>query len=190
MVRGRAAIFLDRDGVVIENRLDYVCSWDRVEFIPGALDALAELARIAPAIVLVTNQSAIGQGLLSMEEAHAINRRLVEVINLAGGRIDGVYMCPHLVADGCNCRKPKPGLLRQAARDLDLNLSRSVMVGDAVSDLQAGRAAGVGQIALVRTGRGRAQELLPEAEGVRPFDVYASLAAAAPALTDRFRVTA
>ncbi|HET7011060.1 MAG TPA: D-glycero-beta-D-manno-heptose 1,7-bisphosphate 7-phosphatase [Anaerolineales bacterium] len=160
----RPAVFLDRDGVIIENRLDYVRSWDDVEFIPSALEALARLSRSDYAIVITTNQSAIGRGYLSRQQADAINQRLVDHVRRAGGRIDGVFLCPHAPDDGCECRKPKPGLLFRAAEAMGLDLSRSIMIGDTLSDVQAGAAAGIGTLALVQTGLGAAQQsLLPGA---------------------------
>jgi len=179
------AIFLDRDGVIIENRADYVRSWDDVAFLPGALAALAALAPAPWAVVIVTNQSAVGQGLLAPEAAEAINARVVAAIRAAGGRVDAAYLCPHTDADACDCRKPAPGLLRRAAAELNLDLGRSVMIGDALSDVLAGRAAGVGRAALVRTGRGAAQERLPAAAALRPLAVYDTLGDALAALLDR-----
>ncbi|MBI3176818.1 MAG: D-glycero-beta-D-manno-heptose 1,7-bisphosphate 7-phosphatase, partial [Chloroflexi bacterium] len=146
----RPAIFLDRDGVIIENREAYVRSWQDVAFIPGALDALQGMAATAYAIVIVTNQSGVGRGMLSLETATALNARVVAEIVRAGGRVDGLYLCPHTPEDGCDCRKPRPGMLLQAARELGLDLTRSWMVGDALSDLQAGQAAGA-QSVLVLT---------------------------------------
>ena len=151
-----AAVFLDRDGVIIENRADYVRSLAEVQFIPGALEALADLARRDWQIVVVTNQSAIGRGLLTPETAQAINTHIVEKIASAGGRVDGVYVCPHAPGEACACRKPAPGLLLDAARDLGIDLSASVMIGDALTDVLAAQAAGAAAI-LVRTGRGETQ---------------------------------
>jgi D-glycero-D-manno-heptose 1,7-bisphosphate phosphatase len=103
------AIFLDRDGVLIENRPSYVRGWEDVHIFHQALAALVRISTAPYKIVLVTNQSAVGRGLISSEVAWAINRRLVSVIEDAGGRIDGVFMCPHAPQDRCACRKPKPG---------------------------------------------------------------------------------
>jgi len=178
----RPAIFLDRDGVIIENRDDYVRSWDDVAFLPGALAALVALVRGPWAVVIVTNQSAVGQGILAPEMAEAINASVAAAIRAAGGRVDAAYLCPHTAADGCDCRKPAPGLLRRAAADLDLDMGRSLMIGDALSDIVAGRAAGVGRTALVRTGRGAAQERLPAAAGLQPLAVFNTLADALAAL--------
>ncbi len=169
------AIFLDRDGVVIENRDNYVRTWDDVLIFPQALKALAKVSDSLYKIVLVTNQSAVGRGLLKLETAEEINRRLVSRIEEAGGRVDGVYLCPHAPVDKCDCRKPKPGLILQAARELDIDLSHSIMIGDAQTDLLAARAAGVGRMALVRSGRGARQESLPRPRKLAPYPVYDSL---------------
>ncbi len=169
------AIILDRDGVVIENRENYVCSWADVEVYSQALRALASASRSNYKIVIITNQAGIGKGIIPLQTANEINRRLVQAIEQAGGRVDGLYMCPHTPQDQCECRKPRPGMILQAERELSLDLSRSWMIGDALSDLQAGRAAGVGHLALVRTGRGDRQSKLPESTNLRPFRLYADL---------------
>jgi D-glycero-D-manno-heptose 1,7-bisphosphate phosphatase len=181
----RPAIFLDRDGVIVENPDDYCRAWEQVVILPGALRAMAR-ARIAPyAVVIITNQSAIGRGLVDRATADDINARLVAEIRAAGGRIDGVFMCPHAPEAGCACRKPKPGLLLQAERDLSIDLPRSVLIGDALSDIVAARAAGVGRAMLVRTGRGIEQLALAQAQGVGDFPVYADLSAALDAFVGR-----
>ena len=178
------AIFLDRDGVIIENRADYVRSWADVVIYPQALSVLARLRGFSYKVVIVTNQSVVGRGGISLKEAQAINERLVAKIVEAGGRIDGVFMCPHAPRDGCDCRKPLPGLLLQAAQTLPIDLSSSWMIGDALTDLMAGKAAGVKRTALVLTGRGEAQMERPEAERIKPFSVYDDLSAALNKLVD------
>lgn len=170
------AIFLDRDGVIIENRAEYVRRWKDVTFIPQALTALEALSRTRYKIVIVTNQSAVGRGIITRAEADQIGERIMEVIKSHGGHVDGVFVCYHAPAAHCDCRKPRPGLLLQAAAALSIDLSRSIMVGDAISDLQAGQNAGVEQTFLVRTGRGAAQAVLPEAAHLRPFHIYDTLA--------------
>jgi D-glycero-D-manno-heptose 1,7-bisphosphate phosphatase len=171
----KPAVFLDRDGVLIENRPDYVRNWHDVAFYPQALAAMSRISRLPHSIILVTNQSAVGRGIISLDRAWAINQRIVEVISEAGGRIDRVYMCPHAPWDGCGCRKPKPGLFLQAASELSLDLNQSLMIGDALTDLVAAKAAGVPMVALVRTGRGDEQEQLPVAENLQPLAVYPDL---------------
>jgi D-glycero-D-manno-heptose 1,7-bisphosphate phosphatase len=171
----RPAIFLDRDGVIIENRANYVRSWDDVAFIPPALRALAWAKQSPYLFIIVTNQSFVGRGLATLHQAEEINRLVVNEIVRNDGRIDGVYMCPHAPRDRCSCRKPKPGLLLQAAQDHSLDLSRSFMVGDALSDLKAAEAAGVNNRVLVLTGRGTEQTALPEAVTLKPFLTCQSL---------------
>ncbi len=173
-----SAIFLDRDGVLIENRDDYIRDWSHVEFIPGAMEALSLPGLKNYRVVLVTNQSAVGRGLLTLDAACRINDRLLEHIHALGGRIDGLYMCPHVPEDGCQCRKPRPGLLLQASRELNLDLSASWMIGDAWSDVQAGQAAGVRQSILLRTGRGSQQVNLPPPGDLQGHLILDHLAAA------------
>lgn len=179
------AIFLDRDGVIIENRPNYVRSWNEVVIYPQALEALVKLNSSPYKIVIITNQSAVGRGIIPLEVAWDINRRLVEVIEKAGGRVDGIFMCPHAPDEGCDCRKPKPGLFFQAARDLSIDLQRSIMIGDALSDLLAGQAAGIPRTALVLTGRGTEQTELPPHPGLEPYQVFESLAEALEDIASR-----
>lgn len=176
------AIFLDRDGVIIENRPNYVRRWEDVLFYPQALQALAGARGSPYKIVIVTNQSAVGRGMISLETAHEINRRVIETIEAHGGRIDGSFICPHAPQDDCDCRKPKPGLFRQAAEALSLDLGQSYLIGDALSDLLSGQAAGLRQTILVRTGRGAAQEALPKPQELKPFLTFDTLSQALAAL--------
>ena len=152
----RRAVFLDRDGVINENRPDYVKSWDEYVFLPGALEALRQLATSDFAILVISNQSAVGRGLISPQQLEDIHRRMVQEIERSGGRIDAIECCPHRPADGCGCRKPRPGLLQRAAARFDLDLTASYLVGDAQTDVEAALNAGCQPI-LVRTGRGQDQ---------------------------------
>lgn len=169
------AIFLDRDGVLIENRSDYVRDWSQVKIIPEAIRALSLAPIKKYKVVIVTNQSVVGRGLILLKTAQEINQRLVNLIRDHGGQIDGVYMCPHRPEDGCSCRKPLPGLLLQAAKDLSLDLQRSWMIGDAWSDVQAGEAAGLRGKILLRTGRGTEQLLQARLEKVAGNLVFDNL---------------
>jgi D-glycero-D-manno-heptose 1,7-bisphosphate phosphatase len=168
-------IFLDRDGVIIEHRPEYVRSWSDVVFYPQALSALARLQSRHYKIAIITNQSAIGRGLINAGVAADINRRIEEEIVKAGGRIDGIFVCPHQPQDGCLCRKPRPGLILKASEALDIDLTQSILIGDNMIDLQAGQAAGVPRLALVRSGLGALQVQAPFPEGLREFSVYADL---------------
>jgi D-glycero-D-manno-heptose 1,7-bisphosphate phosphatase len=178
------AIFLDRDGVLIENRPSYVRSWEDVHIFHQALAALARISSTPYKIVLVTNQSAVGRGLITLEVAWEINRQLVSVIEGAGGRIDGVFMCPHAPQDQCVCRKPRPGLLIQAARELSIDLSRSILIGDAITDIQAGQAAGIYKTVLVRTGLGAMQATLSPSILLDPYSIYENVSDALLDLID------
>ena len=172
------ALFLDRDGVFIENRANYVRSWEDVEFFPQALEALARIRGIPYKIIVVTNQSAVGRGLMSLETAVDLNNRILEVVRKGNGRIDASYLCPAKPGTNDPCRKPRPGMLLQAAQEHSLDLSQSYMIGDALTDIQAGQAAGVKQAALLLTGRGAAQAQLPLANELPPFATFPTLAAA------------
>jgi D-glycero-D-manno-heptose 1,7-bisphosphate phosphatase len=134
------AIFLDRDGTLVVD-VGYPRDPDRVELLPGAAAALRRLSAQA-ALVIVSNQSGIGRGLIAPDEARAVHDRMIARFADEGVTFAGSYYCPHAPDDDCACRKPQPGLLLQAARELDLDLPRSVMVGDKPTDVEVGRAAG------------------------------------------------
>lgn len=176
--RRRPAVFLDRDGVIIENRADYVRALADVAFLPGALEALARLNRARPgwAILIATNQSPVGRGLLALETVQTINGYVLDHVRRAGGRIDQIYVCPHHPEAGCACRKPAPGMLLQGAAEWGVDLAASVFIGDAASDVQAGLAAGVRPL-LVRTGLGEAQLAELARLRLRP-QIFPDLAAA------------
>lgn len=169
------SIFLDRDGVLIENRPNYVRDWSQVKIIPEAINALSLAPLKKYKVVIVTNQSVIGRGLILLETAQEINQRLLNLIRDHGGQIDGIYMCPHKPEDDCSCRKPLPGLLLQAAKDLSLDLQRSWMIGDAWSDIQAGEAAGLRGAILLKTGRGTEQLLQVHPEKMTTSLVFDNL---------------
>ena len=155
----RPAVFLDRDGVLIEH-VPYLRSVADLALIPGARAAVRALNEAAVPAVLVTNQSGVARALYSEAELAEIHAELGRQLEPA--RLDGIYYCPHLPPDAsesavepyrvvCSCRKPAPGMLQRAALELDLDLARSLMIGDSTSDAEAGRCAGTAA-ALVRTG--------------------------------------
>ena len=176
------AIFLDRDGVLIENKPDYVRDWSQAKIFPEAIQALSLSLIRNYKVVIVTNQSAVGRGLISLRTADDINRQLVKTIRQQGGQLDAVYMCPHKPEDGCSCRKPKPGLFLQAAKELSLDMQRSWMIGDAWSDLQAAQSAGVRQAILLRTGRGAEQLLEPRPKDITGHLIFDNLSQAIAAI--------
>lgn len=155
------AVFLDRDGVVCENRADHIKSWDEFHFIPGALLALRWLREAGVRVFVVTNQAVVRRGLVAAHVVDDIHARMVRQVVLHGGAIDDIAYCPHDGCDGCDCRKPRPGMLTRLAATWGIDLGQSYMVGDAWTDVAAGRAAGCACV-LVRTGRGVEQIGLPE----------------------------
>ncbi len=148
------AIFLDRDGVINENSSEHVKSWDEFQFIPNALRTIRELSETGLPIFVVTNQGAVNRGMMSLDDLNDIHNRMLQAITEAGGKITKVYFCPHSPEEHCNCRKPEPGMLQQAAHEHNIDLKQSFMVGDAWTDMEAGRKAGTHNILLL-TGRGR-----------------------------------
>jgi D-glycero-D-manno-heptose 1,7-bisphosphate phosphatase len=170
----RSAVFLDRDGVINANRAGHVKAWEEFVFLPGVLDSLRLLAESPMAIVIITNQAAVGRGLITYEAVESIHRRMCAEIERAGGRIDAVFYCPHHPTDGCTCRKPRPGLLLKAAHELHLDLASSWLVGDAVSDVEAALSVQCSAI-LVLTGRGVEQYSALQRHGYNCVQVASNL---------------
>jgi D-glycero-D-manno-heptose 1,7-bisphosphate phosphatase len=176
------AIFLDRDGVLNENRADYVKSRQEFVWLPGSLDALAALARHDAPILVITNQSMVGRGLVPAPALDDIHRRMCQEAHAHGGRIDAVYACLHAPVDACLCRKPLPGLLHRAARDHRIDLAASILIGDAYTDYRAAAAAQMRYIH-VRTGRGTGDTTSVVAADPS-VSVVADLLAAVPLILD------
>ena len=169
----RPAVFLDRDGTLLEEA-GYLDRLERLAFFAFGIDAVRLLNRGGYAVVIMTNQSGVGRGMYEEEFVLRAHQVVDERVRAGGGRIDGYYYCPHhpeaeveKFRKDCDCRKPGPGMLRQAAADLGLDLSRSFTVGDKWTDVQAGVTAGARGI-LVRTGYGRTSEA-----GRRPVEPVA-----------------
>ncbi len=172
----RPALFVDRDGTVIVEK-HYLADPDGVELLAGAAGALAEAAALGFAVVIVSNQSGVGRGRMTEADVQAVNHRTLGLIEAAGGPlVAGVYYCPHAPDDECRCRKPAPGMLLDAARDLVLDLASSYMIGDKADDIGAGQRAGVRGTILVQTGHGLAQTAT--AQQLSPSAIVADLAAA------------
>jgi len=148
-----STIFLDRDGVINENRSDYVKSWGEFCFLPGSKEAIAMLTNAGHRIIVCTNQAGVARGRLSLETVEEIHGRMVAEIAQAGGRIERVYYCPHGKDENCFCRKPRPGMLLRAHDELGIDMNDALFIGDSISDIQAALAAGVHPI-LVLTGLG------------------------------------
>ncbi len=158
----RGAIFLDRDGTLNEDT-GYPARPDDLRLLPGVTTALAALQAAGWPLIVVSNQSGVGRGLFGMAELAVMDRRLRELLAAAGVELTAAYYCPHAPEAGCSCRKPAPGLLHRAAVELGIDLTRSYMVGDALRDVEAGRAAGCRTILLGAAGAGDiADVVLPD----------------------------
>jgi D-glycero-D-manno-heptose 1,7-bisphosphate phosphatase len=140
----RPAIILDRDGVLNRKppRACYVRTWSEFEWLPGAKEALAQLKKAGYRVIVISNQAGIARGAMSEADLLDIHRQMVHEVTQAGGNIDAIYYCPHHWDNGCECRKPKPGMLFQAQRDFHLDLTRTFFIGDDERDGQAADAAG------------------------------------------------
>lgn len=154
-------LILDRDGTLNRSREDYVASADEWEALPGALEAVARLNQSGWRVVLATNQSGIGRGLFDMVSLNAIHAKMHKQLAAVGARIDAVFFCPHAPEDGCDCRKPAPGLFAQVGARYGVPLSGVPAVGNALRHVQAGASAGcpahlllTGQSEHLRNGQG------------------------------------
>ena len=149
---GKIAVFIDRDGT-INKESGYIDRPDMIELIPGSAEAIRMINGMGIKAVIVTNQSGIGRSYFSEGSLNEVNDRLKEILMEEDAHIDAVYYCPHHPDDGCDCRKPMPGLLKKAASELDIDLCSSYVIGDKISDLILAQNVGAMGI-LVRTGYG------------------------------------
>lgn len=174
-------VLLDRDGVINVDSEAYILDVDDWRPIPGSLEAIARLSHAGIQVAVCTNQSAVGRGMLSMDGLARINAHMREAVKAAGGQLSGVFFCPHAPGDSCPCRKPAPGLIRQALAALDCPAAAALFIGDSQRDLDAARRAGIAAW-LVRTGNGRRTEA--EAALTADAAVYDDLASATRAILD------
>jgi len=177
----RSLIVLDRDGVINRDSTAFIKSPDEWIALPGSPEAIGQLNGAGFTVIVATNQSGVGRGLFSLETLEKIHARMSATVAAAGGCIDAIYFCPHVPEEECDCRKPKPGLLRQIARQYGRSTAELIVVGDSLRDLEAAWAFGAPAI-LVRTGNGRITEkrLPPD----RQVIIVDDLAAVASHLTD------
>lgn len=164
------AAFIDRDGVINEER-EYVHRISDFVLLPGAITGLLKLKQADYKLIVVTNQSGIGRNLYSERDFQILTLHMKNMLRHNGVQLDGVYYCPHHPIHGvgeykatCACRKPLPGMLLQAAVEHNINLSRSVLIGDKLTDIQAGQAAGVKASILVRTGHNLSESDIDNAD--------------------------
>lgn len=167
-------VILDRDGVIneaTESTIKAESDWVPIE---GSIEAIARLCQADYRVIVVTNQSGIARGLLTLEELHAIHVRMQQAVANGGGRIDAVFICPHKPDDDCECRKPRPGLLHSVMDRLDIELAGVPLVGDSLRDVQSAMVVGATPV-LVRTGHGeRTLEQNRHLENVQVFDNLAA----------------
>lgn len=166
-------IILDRDGVINEDSDDFIKSPD--EFLPinGSLHAIARLKQANYSVVVATNQSGVGRGLFDIEMLNRIHEKLYRELASLGVTIDGIFFCPHAPDEGCDCRKPKPGLFYDISQRLKIKLDKVIAVGDSLRDIQAANIAGASPV-LVKTGKGK--RTLKKNIGLENVPIYKNLA--------------
>ncbi len=172
-------VILDRDGVINFDSAQFIKAPEEWKPIPGSLDAIARLNQMGYRVVVATNQSGVGRGLLDMATLNAIHDKMMKAVAAAGGRIDAVFICPHTAEQNCLCRKPKPGMFQEIADRFNADLKGVPAIGDSLRDLLAGQDLGVKPI-LVLTGKGTKTVADPKLPPNVP--VFANLAAAVTAL--------
>lgn len=150
-------VVLDRDGVINRDSPDFIRSPDEWQALPGSLEAIASLSAAGIPVVVASNQSGVGRGLFSLDTLTAIHARMTAAVRDAGGELAGIFFCPHHPEEGCDCRKPRPGLLHRIERELHCSLAGQPVIGDSLRDLEAAASAGARPL-LVRTGNGTSCE--------------------------------
>lgn len=154
-------IFLDRDGVINRDPMNlacgYVTKWKEFKFLPGAKQAIRKLTKAGYAIYIISNQAGIAKGYFTLKALRDITKKMLKEVERAGGKIAGVFYCPHKDVDNCDCRKPKTGLFRKALQRRKVDLKDTFFIGDKIADIQAGHAAGCKTI-LVLSGKARLRD--------------------------------
>jgi len=145
-------IFLDRDGVINKDSPEYVKNWFEFEFLPGSLDAISLLTENNYQVVVITNQSIINRKLASLDDLEFLHFMMKKAVREGGGKIKDIFFCPHRPEDNCSCRKPEPGLILEAQKKYEIDVTKSVMVGDSAKDIECAKRAGCRYAILVKTG--------------------------------------
>lgn len=174
----KGLVILDRDGVINRDSREFVKATDEWIPLPGSVEAIAKLSRAGYTVTVASNQSGLARGLFDRRALRAMHRKLRKLVAAKGGRIDRIVVCPHGPDDGCDCRKPRPGLLRRLARHYNADLAATPVIGDSLRDLEAAAEVGARPI-LVRTGNGRktAASLTGKLAAIEVFDDLAAAAA-------------
>lgn len=168
-------IILDRDGVINEDSDDYIKSPDEWIPVPGSLDAVARLNHAGYSVAIASNQSGIARGYFSLETLAAMSVKMNDMLSPLGGRIDAMFFCPHGPKDGCDCRKPRPGMLTEIGNRFQASLANVLFVGDNINDVKAAQAAGAKPV-LVKTGKGKQAASLMAENNIMDVPVYDDLA--------------
>lgn len=176
-------IILDRDGVINQDSDEYIKSPDEWVPIEGSLEAIAKLNRAGYTATVASNQSGLARGYFDLQTLSAIHKKMEDMLATKGGRIDGVFFCPHAPRDKCNCRKPLPGLLEEIAQRFSVNLKQVFFVGDTISDMQCATSAGAKPV-LVKTGKGERTLLVKDEKGFADVPVFENLLEVVNALLD------
>jgi len=156
----RNVVYLDRDGTINHDSPDYIKSRFEFKFIPGSIEAIRLLTLSGFTSIVISNQSALARKFITPGELDHIHALMKDAVKSGGGKITDIFFCPHMPDDGCECRKPAPGLLFQAQRKYNIDLSTSIMVGDSVKDIECARNAGCGKAVLVKTGKNSEAEYI------------------------------
>lgn len=178
------AVFLDRDGTVIEEK-DFIRTPEEIEFVPGSIEAIKLLRNLGYKIVVVSNQSGIGRGILTEKIVTDVNASFLRRLEDEDAAADALYFCPHHPDDNCDCRKPKTGMIERAVGELGLDLENAVVIGDKLADVKLGKNIGATTV-LVLTGHGRKvlDELTDSNPDEKPDFVAENLLGAASWLKD------
>jgi D-glycero-D-manno-heptose 1,7-bisphosphate phosphatase len=156
----KPVVFLDRDGVINEDSSAYIKTRDEFRFIPGSIEAIRLLTQSGFACIVISNQSMIHRKISTLSNLMDMNQWMISQIGANDGHIQDIFFCPHGPDSGCECRKPKIGLLKKAASVYSIDISQTIMIGDHLKDLQCANFAGCARTILVRTGKGRTTESL------------------------------
>lgn len=173
-------IILDRDGVINEDSDEFIKTPEELIMLPGSAQAIARLKQANYTVVIATNQSGVARGLFDISTLNAIHAKLQSEVARYGAAIDAIFFCPHGPEDGCECRKPRPGLLREIGTRFQTDLNGAPSVGDSLRDVEASRDVGARPI-LVRTGKGE-RTLLAHRDDLPDVDIYDDLARVVDAL--------
>lgn len=171
----RKVVFLDRDGTINYDSPDYIKNRFEFEFIPGSIEAIRELTISGFSSIVITNQSALARKLISYAELNYMHGMMKDTVASGGGKITDIFFCPHMPNEGCDCRKPEPGLIIRAQRRYNIDLAMTIMVGDRAKDIECARNAGCGKAILVKTGKDHEVDKILKTKRIVPDHIAENL---------------